>query len=45
LARGGIEPVADALAGYALVTNDDVRRIGERIFTAPRTAVRVGPLS
>jgi predicted Zn-dependent peptidase len=44
LARGGIEPVADALQGYAKVTNDDVRRIGERIFTAPRTAVSVGPI-
>jgi len=45
LARGGIERVADALAGYAKVSNDDVRRVGERIFQSPRAAVSVGPIS
>jgi predicted Zn-dependent peptidase len=44
VARGHVEPLAEALAGYAAVTNDDVRRVAARIFDGDRATVLVGPV-
>ena len=43
IARNRVEPVLDALAGYASVTNDDVCRVAERVFGSARATVAVGP--
>jgi hypothetical protein len=44
VARGHVEPLAEALAGYAAVTNDDVRRVAARVFDGDRATVLVGPV-
>jgi predicted Zn-dependent peptidase len=43
IALDRVEPVLDALAGYAAVANDDVRRVAERVFGGDRATVSVGP--
>lgn len=41
--RGRIEPVEDQVARWLAVGQDDVRRVIDRIFTAPPLVVSVGP--
>jgi predicted Zn-dependent peptidase len=41
--RGRIEPVEDQVARWLAVGQDDVRRVIDRVFTAPPLIVSVGP--
>jgi len=40
---GRLVPVDEQLARWAAVELDDVARVAERVFGAPRVAVSVGP--
>ncbi|MCC6225925.1 MAG: insulinase family protein [Microthrixaceae bacterium] len=44
IAEGHVESVTDVFASLAAVTNDDVRRVAERVFGGARAEVAVGPI-